>query len=303
MTVERKPITSREEWLEWRKDLLTASDIAAIAGKDPFRSPLRVYNEKKGLVPPQAETEPMKRGRWLEAAAVEGLKEEHPDWLITRPKVFLIDQEHRIGATPDALITIPGSKGIVNCQIKCTGPFVYERDWANGIPLGYQMQTIMEGLLLGAESNLICCLVVDSRTATIALYEVARSPSAEAKILATAKEFWQRMEEGRAYDPDFSRDAEQIAAMYPHAEPDKVLDLTGDNILPDLLADRALMKDKIRDLEQDVKTIDAEIEFKLGDAETALLPGWQINWKLESRAEHTVRAWSKRILRIREVEA
>jgi putative phage-type endonuclease len=300
--IERRPITNREEWLTWRKDLLTASDIAAIAGKDPYRSPLRIYNEKRGMVPPQAESEPMKRGRWLEAAAIKGLREEHPDWLITQPEVFLVDAEHRIGATPDALITIPGSKGTINCQIKCTGPFVFERDWADGVPLGYQMQTAMEGLLLGAERNFVCCLVVDSRTAKIALYDLARSPSGEAGILAAAAEFWDRFDNDRPYEPDFARDAEQIAALYPKQEPGKVIDLTGDNRLADILSARALLKDEIGSREKDVKTIDAEIEAKLGDAETALLPGWQINWKLESRAEHVVRAWSKRILRIKELE-
>ena len=57
--------TPREAWLAERRELVTASDAAAILGEDPRRSALSVYAEKvEGIETP--ETSRMRRGRRLE---------------------------------------------------------------------------------------------------------------------------------------------------------------------------------------------------------------------------------------------
>jgi putative phage-type endonuclease len=297
--IERREITDRASWLEWRKTFLTASDLGAVAGKDPYKSALRVWNEKQGLIPDQADNEAMKRGRWLEAAAIEGLKEEHPDWLITRPKLFLADTVTRLGATPDAFITRPGSRGVVNCQIKCTGPIAFDRHWSDGVPPGYALQTVCEGMLLGAETNFVCALVVDSHKATIALYELPRHPGVEEQIEDMAMDFWDRVDTGRPYPPDYARDADVIKAMYPAPEPGSVRDLSGDNRLAELLPTRAMFKKEISGMEEQVKAIDTEIEAKMGRYEVAEIPGWRLTWKTVSRKAYTVAERSGRELRIK----
>lgn len=244
----------------------------------------------------------MKRGRWLESAAIKGLKEEHPDWLITQPNVFLADTERRIGATPDALVTRPQSGGIVNCQIKCVGPLSFERYWADGVPKAYALQTRMEGMLLGAESNLLCVLVSDSHRAEITLYELPRSPGDEAAIVGMAKDFWQRIEEGQPYEPDFARDSEIVTAMYPEAEAEWRLDLSGDNRLPDVLRWRERRKAYIARASERVKAADTEIKFKLGEHEIGDLPGWKISWKNEFVRAHQVPERNSRVLRIKQLE-
>jgi putative phage-type endonuclease len=301
MTVEPRPITDRESWLKWRTGFLTASDIGAIAGKSRFKTPLRVWNEKMGLVPDLAETPAMKRGRWLEAAAIEGLKEEHPDWLITRPAIFLADTEHKIGATPDAYVSVPGKSGTANCQIKCVGPMIFERYWADGVPTDYKLQTATEGMLLGAETNFVCALVVDSHKAEITLYEVPRAPSAELLIMDLAADFWRRIDENDPYPPDFARDSEIIRAMYPTAEPESVLDLTGDNRLGGLLERRAEKKEIISLYMKDIETIETEVKAKMGTAEVATLDGWKLTWKNRTIKEHLVKETISRPLLVRDL--
>lgn len=57
--------TPREAWLADRRELITASDAAAILGEDPRRSALSVYAEKvEGIDTP--ETARMRRGRLIE---------------------------------------------------------------------------------------------------------------------------------------------------------------------------------------------------------------------------------------------
>jgi putative phage-type endonuclease len=68
-------IDARKAWLARRKELLTASECAAVLGQDPRRGPLAVYAEKVGDVEVE-ETPWMRWGRRVEGAIAEGYAEE-----------------------------------------------------------------------------------------------------------------------------------------------------------------------------------------------------------------------------------
>jgi putative phage-type endonuclease len=67
--------SARDRWLERRRDLVTASDAAAILGFDHRRKPSDVYLEKLGLREPD-ESEPMVWGRRFETGIAEGYAAE-----------------------------------------------------------------------------------------------------------------------------------------------------------------------------------------------------------------------------------
>jgi putative phage-type endonuclease len=67
--------SDREQWLARRRELITASDVAAILGEDPRRGPLAVYAEKIGVLEPE-ENRAMRRGRRLEPVIAEEYSEE-----------------------------------------------------------------------------------------------------------------------------------------------------------------------------------------------------------------------------------
>lgn len=56
----------RNEWIEWRKMGIGGSDAAAIAGLNPWKSPIEVYLDKIGELPDQEDNEMMYWGRVLE---------------------------------------------------------------------------------------------------------------------------------------------------------------------------------------------------------------------------------------------
>jgi putative phage-type endonuclease len=85
MTIERYKVHDRDEWLALRAHDLTASDIGAAAGVDPYKSPLALYAEKIGMLMPQADNNAMRRGRWLEAAVLSAIRETHPTGTCARP--------------------------------------------------------------------------------------------------------------------------------------------------------------------------------------------------------------------------
>jgi predicted phage-related endonuclease len=103
---------------------------------------------------------------------------------------------------------------------------------------------------------------------------------------------------GRKPSPDFARDAELIASLYPEEEPLKTIDLTGNNMLPVILAERADLKRHVAKAEQRLDEINTEIKFAMGDAEIATLPGFTISLKTQHRKAYTAKATSFRKLTI-----
>jgi predicted phage-related endonuclease len=89
-----------------------------------------------------------------------------------------------------------------------------------------------------------------------------------------------------------------IAAMYPASVPAKIIDLSTDNFLPALLAERADIKVREKADKERVEEIDTEIKSKMGDAEEATLPGWKLTWKTQQRKQYTVAASTQRPLRV-----
>lgn len=297
--VETRPIVDRQEWLAWRREDLTASDIGAVVGVDPYRTPFAVYADKvSGLG--TIETNIMRRGRWLEAATMEALKEELPGYRFMRPNVYLRDPELRLGATPDVVAEdVDDPTTLINIQLKAVSRPRFEEEWADErVPLRYELQTLTEGMLMGANLNLIAALVIDTYSADLVIRDVPRHAAAEERIRQVARHFWDNIANERRPAPDYARDGDTIALFHGHPEAGKTIDLSQDNRMPELLSARAMLKAEQKGIEAHVDAIDAELKDKLGDAEIALLPGWKVTWKEESRKAYTVPAGTRRPLRV-----
>jgi predicted phage-related endonuclease len=295
--IEKWRITDRQEWLAWRRQDLTASDVAAAIGLDPHHTAAALYAEKCGRISSRVDTPAMQRGRWMEAAVVAALAEQQPHWRIKYPlNIYLRDGAIKLAATPDALAEIPGIEGICNLQFKVVSRPVFERDWIQEPPLGYTLQTLCEGMLLDAAENYLVALVVDTYSAELELFPIERNPAAEAKIKDIATTFWDNIRTGKLPAIDYSRDADTIDRLYPTSRPEPVLDLSGDNSLAKMLPVRAMFKAERDELDAAINAIDTEVKSKLGEHERAELPGWKISWKTQHRKEHLVKAYSYRPL-------
>lgn len=64
-----------KEWHEWRKNGIGSSDIAAIVGKSPFKTAMKVYEEKKGLSVGGFTNPAMLRGNEYEETARKGFNQ------------------------------------------------------------------------------------------------------------------------------------------------------------------------------------------------------------------------------------
>lgn len=299
-TIERIPITDREQWLGLRKHDVTASVVAGLfTDVHPYMTPLKLYWMHQGLEFSNEETSMMRRGRLMEPAVALAVNDMRPDWTLTKNTHYFRDPDKRLGATPDYLIEgDPRGPGIL--QIKTCLPSVFERDWNSGArtPLWIELQTLTEMMLTDASFGVVACMHM-SFDLDCTIRDVPRNAAAERRIVATVEQFWKDVAAGHEPDPDYNKDAELIKLIAPREITGKHVDLSGDNELPVLLAQREEIMDKIAAFESRKEEIEARVRFRLKDAEAAIgLPDWSISWKTYIRPEKVIEAKSIRTLRI-----
>jgi putative phage-type endonuclease len=300
MTIERKPITDRAEWLEWRREDVTASVVGALFGAHPYTTALRIYAEKRGVEFPDEDNKVMRRGRWLEPAVAKAVEELRPDWKLEAPNCYLRDPDIRLGATPDFFVHHP-VHGLGVLQVKTVAPSVYARDWHNGteIPFWIVLQALTEMMLADADFGAVAALLVDAHAMDCVILEVPRHAESEAKIIAAVSSFWLCVATGQEPDPDFARDADVVKLLTPRETPGKQIDFSRHNELPAMLEQRAALMATMKEADVACETIENEIRFLMGESERASgLNGWTITYKTEHRKEYTVKARSSRVLRI-----
>lgn len=296
--IERHEITDNETWLGWRKNDITASTIGALVGNHPYETALGLFVAKSGFELPPLDSDVLWRGLLYESAVAMAAGQKHPEWKITKANEYLRDPEARIGATPDFYVE-GDPRGRMILQAKTVAPREFKANWTDDQPpFWISLQTICEAMLDDAALGIVAALVVDPYRPFVQLYEVPRHPGAEARLRSAVAQFWQDVKDGREPNPDYGRDSDLLAALYPSEVPLKAIDLISDNRLPEILAERADIKKRMKADEARCKEIETEVKFKLGDAEIGTLLNWHITWKTQRRAEHWVKASEFRVMRI-----
>lgn len=317
-TTEVRPIASREEWLRWRREVLTGSDMAAVAGVSRWRTPLAIYAEKKGTnLWPEADNNYMRRGRWFEWAILAGLRDLYPSWRFVKANVFLVDRAHRLGGTPDFVAVDPERPGYGIIDGKTVTRRVFVRDWLRYeddedaeeiedteravVPIEHQLQALLYAKLAGASWAAVAPLVVSEHRADLLLRPVELHEGAWARCLSEAAYFWREFDAGRK--PAYSRELDNatLRALYPAAltDPETPVDLSGHNRVVELLEARAALKARIKADEEEIEKLETDVIAIMGEAAVALAAdGWRIGYKVEHREAVTMAAWTKRVLRI-----
>lgn len=311
MTIEILTPASRQDWLGIRGRTIGASEVAALFGVHPFTSAYELHHLKAGTIAAdQAETGPMRRGRHLEQVAINFLAEERPSWTVTANPMpgghFYRDAGAGLSCTPDAFVTDPERGGIGIAQIKSVEPSVFRAKWrteegAIEPPLYVAIQAIQEAALTGASWAVVCPLVVGFGL-EMPILEVPLHLGLIDQIKARAAEFWQRIAEGAAPNPDYAKDGALLARLYADDDGSEV-DLAGDNRIAELLDQREALKLREQDgsaAEKERKALDVEILGKLQNATRGrLADGRSIEAKTVRRGAYQVKPSSYRAIKIR----
>lgn len=302
--IERLPINldteaGRAQWLGLRQQDVTASAVGALFGVHPYQSAYGLYAEKTGLDVPEPSSSMLEWRLMLEGAVAAAVAKQKPQWRIVKATEYLRDPELRLGATPDFIIE-GDPRGLGILQAKTIAPSAYKKSWQDGQPpFWIALQNATE-LMLEHEAafGAVAGLVIDPWKIECPITEIPRHAGVEVRIREAVLKFWDDLAHGREPTPDYGKDADLVAALYPEATPLKTVDLTGDNHLPVLLAERETVKSRIKVDEARCKKIETEIKFKMGDAEIATVDGFTISLKTQHRKGYEVKPTSFRKLNI-----
>ncbi|MGO4672948.1 YqaJ viral recombinase family protein [Bosea sp. 2YAB26] len=285
--VERLAIKGREDWLKMRESDVTASVAGALLGVHEYSTAYGLYMEKAGLAPAQEPVEPtieddciilppMLRGTVLEQAAIVMARMLKPDWKIEGTNnAYYRMPAARIGATPDAIATDPERPGFGVVQIKTTDGLIFKQKWldedgAVQVPLWIAVQALVEAKLTGASWACVALMVGGINT-KLHLFDIPLHDGVWSRLVEEVGEFWRRVAEQDAPDPDYARDGRWITSNYSGEEGVEI-DLSTDNRLVTILDERTELKAAEKagtEAEKKRKELDAEILAKLGTASIA----------------------------------
>lgn len=137
-------LDTREEWLEWRRGGIGASDAPVIMDESPWKTPLQLYNEKALGIDATIDNPAMKRGREMEEEA-RGCFEK----LMNIP-VFPMNLE--MSEYPFIKCSLDGMDmdGTVCVEIKCPSAVDHDLAYKGEVPKKYfpqcQHQLMVTGL-------------------------------------------------------------------------------------------------------------------------------------------------------------
>lgn len=303
--IEQISPANRDEWLAIRGRDITASVVGALFDAHEYVTRYELWALKSGrLRRSSAETPAMQRGRLLEPVAVQLLRELRPDWTLSHnaaENIYWRDPEVRLGATPDVLARAPG-RGAGVVQIKSVEAGTFRRKWLDDAgepeaPLWIALQATLEAHLTGAQWAAVAPLVI-GHGLEMPLIDVPLVEGVTEAIEERAAEFWRMVEEGRAPEPDFARDGAIIDRLYAHGDGEHEVDLSADNRIPTLLAERHEALASRRTADARLAEIDAEVKAKMGAAEVAHIgQGRRITWTTQHRSGFHVPPKTVRALR------
>lgn len=213
MSTEPKVLTfaTREEWLEGRRQFVTASDVAAILGFDKRRTAAHVYAEKRGLVERGPDDSSKKRGRMLESAVIGWYGEDTGYEVEPHENRLEVHPEYSwLAASRDATAVTP-YKDRRNVEAKTArskygnrGDEEDERFGEAGtdeVPRTYLVQTQIQMAVAGIDITDMPVLMAGSE---FRIYTIPLSPAFIERAIDKLEKFVQCIREGIPPDLDFS---------------------------------------------------------------------------------------------------
>lgn len=146
---------THDEWLSVRRTGIGGSDVAAICGMSRYSSPMSVYMDKLGDLPPLEDNPRMKAGRMLEGVIADWFAEETGYRVQKQNSIFQHKDHKFMLANIDRWL--PGQNA--GLEIKNTSEYCKE-DWAGSTaPTEYVLQCNHYMAVTGADRWAIAVLI------------------------------------------------------------------------------------------------------------------------------------------------
>lgn len=198
------------EWHEARRATLGASEVAAVLGLSKYQTPLTVYRAKMG-VPNRIPEDLAYFGRALEPVIAQWVRDKHPEVGPILPGFSATNPEYPwLSASPDR---VTDSAGILHPMELKTSSEWSRKEWDQGVPDYYKIQSLVQQIVLGVHGGHLAVLHGGNRPE---LYSVPWDEVAAEQIIDITGSWWENHIVARV-EPDPVTYSEALE-VYPGVE-------------------------------------------------------------------------------------
>lgn len=204
-----------DEWSEFRRQGVGGSDVAAIMGLSPWRTPLQVWLQKTGRDGgDEPDSEAMYWGRVLEADVARRFAEGHPELMVRNVNATLVSRDSPwMHANLDRLVvTADGSPAVL--EIKTASAYKAD-EWEDGVPPYYLTQVMWYLLVTGWHDAFVAVIIGGNRYRE---YQLIRDDDDVETVRAAATRFWDDFVKPGVMPQAVGADSGALAATYPGGE-------------------------------------------------------------------------------------
>ncbi|MDU3930326.1 MAG: YqaJ viral recombinase family protein [Veillonella sp.] len=261
---------TREEWLKVRKLGLGGSDMAAVLGLSPWRSPIDVWLDKTSDAVEEKESEPMYWGNVLEEVVAQEFA-KRSGYKVRNNNFTLQSEEY-----PYLLANIDREIVGLDAGLECKTANAFKaNEWdGDNVPDAYYIQCQHYMAVTGKSSWWIACLVGGN---TFYYKEIKRNEEVIAAIIDTGAAFWELVKNKTMPAPDDTKQCENaLKKLYQKSNGQSVeLPANYGNMIIDYLE----IKNQLSELEAKKRGIENVMKDFLKDNEKATYGEHFVSWK------------------------
>lgn len=258
------PVAVRQgspEWLDYRRTVITGTDIAVLLGLSPYRCEADVAGEKAGG-DGQESTVRMRIGSAIEPLILEEYEAATGSRAVRYRAMVRHPQFEWAAASPDARRV--GERRLV--ELKWT---TSRTRFADGLPRDVEAQVAWQ---LGCTGYPVADVAVLTPDGLLPLFEVEADPAVFADLIDVAADFRRRLAEGGP----FAESNDSLKRRYPA---DNGAEMVGDADLTAAVSALVALRGQRKAIEGDEERLEAAIKARMGEIASLVGPGYRVSWK------------------------
>lgn len=277
-------------WEKERRVSIGASETAGVLGVEgAYTTRLLTYNSKV-LGSKIEDNDQMFMGREIEGAIADLYAKKTGREVVDLGRYTI--QRHptaHLAATLDRMVVGPDVRGPL--QLKSVGS-AKAHEWGDEPPLHYAIQVQAEMACTGEKRGFLAGWVGGQ---SLIHYDLRADPEFQAEMLSAVERFWHEHIVPRIPPEPTAKDVKALQRLYPK---DQGTTIPLDEVALSIADEVADLKARINAQEERKDELENRLRAILGQATWGVLPdGSRLQWQLESKKEHVVKASSTRVLR------
>jgi putative phage-type endonuclease len=251
---------THEEWEKDRAKGIGGSDIAALMGLSPYKTPLQLYLDKIGEGEEFIETQKTKMGHIMEPVILDLFREATGLNVRSFDKTSFINKEFPyFRASLDGDVVDANMNRTAIVEVKNVGGYGTSL-WEDGVPSYYYTQAQFYAGILGVPKIYVGALFDGY---DFKFYSYDYDPQLFLEMWTKGKTFWENNVQKRI--PPEPITEEDVKLLYPKPEAGKTIE--ADSIAVMRLNELMVLKDQIADLDEKRKALETELKAQIADNE------------------------------------